>query len=93
MAPLVAVTPASYGAGMGVEQGPALVVAVLIGYGQSAYPVVTIEAVGGRGVHPEDRAAAVSVPMGVWADYVEARAALVAAEAAIVALDPARPAT
>lgn len=84
-------TPASYGAGMGSdEQGP--VVAVLIGYGQSAYPVVTIAPVGGR-AHPEDRAAAVDVPMTVWADYVEARAALASAEAAIVALDPARPAS
>lgn len=91
MARLATVSPASYGAVMGVdEQGP--VVAVLIGYGQSAYPVVTIEALGGRR-HPAGRAAAVMVPMGVWADYVEARAALVAAEAAIVALDPDRPAT
>lgn len=71
--------------------GESLTVAVLVGYDQSVYPVVTMEPVGSRG-NAEDWAASVKVPMGVWADYVEARARVAAAEAAIVALDVGRPA-
>lgn len=72
------------GAGMTPDQ-----VRLLIAYGKSIYPVVTIDAVADD-AHPEDLDAAVTVPAALWATYQDARRQLAAAERAITDMDQER---